>query len=308
MSTDVYVRPVANLATKVALDHSIMQRRTDLDRWAFPRGLYVSHSVFGSITAGFHEFVTVAAREADESSTEEALNQARQTTRLALELDARRALPRGLSGLLMAYQDLGRITAPDSDYQPLTSWDCLADAGLVFPAQLALVLDEEVAQGELSLVGRAWRLPALDVHHYCVVQLLEQLLGSDEPFAAVRPLRESGDIYATVNRYLYDIGVLVIAVITSYDPQIGPQVEALLTDFEPGEDDVDAARAAIRFRWRFGQAGAPPHAMAPYALLDHSVTLDEMERVLDGIGIDDLMAVHLQPSAPLRRRLSDGLV
>jgi hypothetical protein len=305
MRSSVFVRPVEDYPSKLALDAAIAQRRADVNRWSFERGAYVSHAVFGSLGRGFHEFVSIHSRDLDPATVAAALRTAEQTARLAaLRQPAPR--PRGFAALLVTEPDLGEYRPVASPYAPLRSWDQLRPHTV--PRAPRICLAGDVQDGQLAIVGRAWRLRADTVRRYVAIRLLEQLLGSTDPGAALEPLRSAGEAYAAVGRYVYDLGILVTAALFPYSAALEERTQRLLGELRPSRAHLDAARRAFAFQLRLALSASQVHALAPYALVDPTVTVADLDRLVDDIGLDEIEALLASGPSLFRKVVDQGVV
>lgn len=312
MNTAVFIRPVEGYAAKLVLDQAIAERRHDLDRWSFTRGIYVSHSVFGSLQSGFSEFVSLTTHRdnPDPCLVAQALAQANQTVRATqppIGTPAPRPRPRGFSRLLVADQDFDECQLPHGAYEPLRTWRDVERRAVNDPPRLETT--EAVADGRLCILGRAWPLHSADLRSYLSVRLLEHMLGSTEESAALRPLRDNGDAYAAVGRFVYDLGVLVVAVLGSFATPLATHTQLLLDSVRPTTEQLDAAKRDFWFQFSLGQSASGLHALAPFALLDPSVSAADLRQLVDEIRLDEVAAILTSNWVTVRRVLDEhGLV
>jgi len=309
MRTAVFVRPVEGYAAKLVLDQAIIERRRELDEWSFARGIYLSHSVFGSLRSGFSEFVSLTTRRQDPAVVVGALEQANHTARMVLLTDghARKPHPRGFNKLLLADQDFGVYHPPSGAYEPLRTWKQVA--GSAVPETPELTTTEVVDDGQLSILGRIWPLQAADLRGYLAVRLLEHILGSSEPGAALRPLRDSGDTYAAVGRYVYDLGVLVVGVLAAFTEPLEERTQKLLDSVRPTTEQLEAARRDFWFQFQLGESASSLHALAPFALLDPAVTVARLGRLVSEIRLDEVTGILASAGDPMRKAVDEhGLV
>lgn len=309
MRTDVYVRSVAGYGSKLRLDRSIADQRRDLDRWSFGQGMYVSHAVFGSLQSGFHEFVSVTARRAEPAAVAAALERADQTARVALEErpDAPPPRPRGFAKLLLADQDFGPGGLNTDAYVLLRDWKQLLPRAVTDTPQIATT--ERIDDGGLAVMGRMWHLRTLDLRTYLTARLAELVFGSTEPGAVLRPLRDSGDVYAAFARHLYDLGVLVVAVLGAHSENLAGRTQGLIEAAQPTARDLTSAKGNFWFQFRLGESSSSIHALAPYALIDPTVTASGLEQLLDSIELHELTAVLASQGRPIRKMVNEhGLV
>lgn len=310
MKTVVFVRPVEGYAEKLILDDVIAKHRHNLDCWSFSRGLYVSHSVFGSLHSGFSEFVSVTARREDPALFVPALDQANQTIVAAQQLTGTytSALrPRGFSRLLVANQNFDKHKLPIGSYEPLQNWGQMIRRTVTDPP--VITTTEPVTEGQLSILGRLWPLHAENLREYVSVRLLEHILGSTEDSAALRPLRDSGETYAAVGRYIYDLGVLVVAVLAAFIAPLEVGVQRLLDSVRPTTQQLQAAKRDFWFQFSLSQSTSNLHAFAPFALLDPSVSMAGLRSLVDAIRLDDVTDILVSSWAPVRKAVDEhGLV
>ena len=129
-----------------------------------------------------------------------------------------------------------------------------------------------------------------------------------DPGAALEPLRSAGEAYAAVGRYVYDLGILVTAALFPYSAALEERTQRLLGELRPSRAHLDAARRAFAFQLRLALSASQVHALAPYALVDPTVTVADLDRLVDDIGLDEIEALLASGPSLFRKVVDQGVV
>lgn len=299
----IYCRPLGRHYTaKLIAEAVFTQSATLLDAWAFEQDLVVTRSALGSVQLGFFEVVQVVGAQ------ERKMPDGRVLALLHDDAGLRRAAaaglrvqPRGLESLIVDAGDTAAgiadlLQAAQREYLPferaLQSCPWRGQADDMPPA--ALAAPASVREGEAAVMGFLWRVQAtMSLRTLVTLRLAELVLGSDEHESLLRPLRDRGDVYATFARYLYDVGVFVLAAAGSYTEEKAHRVAALLEAASDSYFDkgLDRARDLYAARLRMAETATNFHYLASYLLVRPDTTVEELIDLSADITATEVMSV-----------------
>lgn len=304
-----YGRPLSGYGAKLSRDRLLGRVRKDLDAWGFRSRVVATQGAYGGIDVGFCEILTLVCDDGFEAGLEDVLciTDWSVPSRGQREEGLR---PQGVTGLLLpddvvfnAEQSLSA-----EQFKELGTWmDLRIRPGADNNSVTRLAAVDGVLAGELAMVGAAWRLPLTDLRTYVVIRLLEATMGSDHHYAVLRPVREAGRAYALVTRYFYEIGVFAVFAICRF----ADETEKLIMDLLGRWSATSAALGCARRRLCFLLNLSPLRAfngMAPYALLDPSVTAQGVRQLMDDIEVDEVNHLMDRPWQCLRKRVPHELL
>ncbi len=314
-SLNAYARYLgASYHTKLVASTGFAIERPLLDAWSASQDLIVTRTAIGNVNIGFHELVQIFHANPHWISDAEVLDYMTTLPSLRTLADLNVVLhPPGVLGMVLHSPIESGMTraeleeASEREYMPYRDF-LRHDGGLDDhrASPLPLAHPDDLAEGVPCLMGLMWRTRATEsLDRYVAARVAEIAFGSDDHHSVLRPLRDSGEVYSTISRYLFDIDVFIVGVIGTYSPSKYFRVLKVLHNLDNIGAVLDHAKATFSSRLRMSDSHIPLHRIGTYLTLDPDTNDDAILGLANQVSSDQILEIVMGRSFPLLKKV-DG--
>jgi hypothetical protein len=301
--------------TKLVADAVFSIQRPLLDAWSAAHGLVVTCSAVGNVHLGFHQLVQIIHSEPHWVQDDEVLSWITSSGGLLHMARAGALLhPPGVVGMVL------RVPLDNKE----TERELLVAAGRRFlpykeflrqdwvsgrrpgSDSLALNTAEPPSEGEPCLMGLMWRVAATaTLRTYVAIKIAELAFGSDDHHSALRPLRDSGEIYSIISRYLFETDVFVLAGAGTYSPSKYHRAAKTLINFDYLDSTLGHAKKTFASRLIMTDSHVRLHRLGSYIMIDPDVTEEYLVELANEVTADEIRSILSGQQWPLIRRIDE---